>query len=155
MPNQSLAQLETHPTGKNQSLTLLTTLSLSLSLSLSVWFFRDRVSLYSPSCPGTHFVDQAGLKLRNPSAFASWVLGLCLQTGSYHNCPQRGSTQLPMETDAETHSQTLDGAWGVVWKSWRKGMRDPKRIGIPQEDQHSQLTWTSGGSQRLHHQPKS
>jgi hypothetical protein len=28
--------------------------------------FRDRVSLYSPGCPGTHFVDQAGLELRNP-----------------------------------------------------------------------------------------
>jgi hypothetical protein len=22
------------------------------------WFFRDRVSLCSPGCPGTHFVDQ-------------------------------------------------------------------------------------------------
>jgi hypothetical protein len=30
-----------------------------------VLVFRDRVSLYSPGCPGTHFVDQAGLKLRN------------------------------------------------------------------------------------------
>jgi hypothetical protein len=30
--------------------------------------FRDRVSLCSPSCPGTHFVDQAGLELRNPPA---------------------------------------------------------------------------------------
>jgi hypothetical protein len=31
-----------------------------------VWFgFSDRVSLCSPGCPGTHFVDQAGLKLRN------------------------------------------------------------------------------------------
>jgi hypothetical protein len=37
---------------------------------------RDRVSLYSPDCPGTHFVDQAGLKLRNPPASASRVLGL-------------------------------------------------------------------------------
>jgi hypothetical protein len=37
---------------------------------------RDRVSLYSPSCPGTHFVDQAGHELRNPPAFASRVLGL-------------------------------------------------------------------------------
>jgi hypothetical protein len=36
--------------------------------------FRDRVSLYSPGCPGTHFVDQAGL--RNPPASASRVLGL-------------------------------------------------------------------------------
>jgi hypothetical protein len=42
------------------------------------WFlvFRDRVSLYSPGCPGTHSVDQAGLELRNPPASASWVLGL-------------------------------------------------------------------------------
>jgi hypothetical protein len=38
--------------------------------------FRDRVSLYSPGCPGAHFVDQAGLELRNPPASASRVLGL-------------------------------------------------------------------------------
>jgi hypothetical protein len=38
--------------------------------------FRDRVSLYSPGCPGTHSVDQAGLELRNPPASASQVLGL-------------------------------------------------------------------------------
>jgi hypothetical protein len=38
--------------------------------------FWDRVSLYSPGCPGTHFVDQAGLKLRNLPASAYWVLGL-------------------------------------------------------------------------------
>jgi hypothetical protein len=47
-------------------------------------FFQDRVSLYSPGCPGTHFVDQAGLELRNPPASASWVLGLkeCATTPS-------------------------------------------------------------------------
>ena len=39
-------------------------------------FFRDRVSLYSSGCPGTHFVDQAGLELRNLPVSASWVLGL-------------------------------------------------------------------------------
>jgi hypothetical protein len=38
--------------------------------------FQDRVSLCSPGCPGTHFVDQAELKLRNPPASASQVLGL-------------------------------------------------------------------------------
>jgi hypothetical protein len=38
--------------------------------------FRDRVSLYSLGCPETHFVDQAGLELRNPPASASRVLGL-------------------------------------------------------------------------------
>ena len=50
-------------------------------LFLFVWFlvflvFRDRVSLCSPGCPGTHFVDQAGLELRNLPASASQVLGL-------------------------------------------------------------------------------
>jgi hypothetical protein len=38
--------------------------------------FQDRVSLCSRGCPGTHFVDQAGLELRNPPASASQVLGL-------------------------------------------------------------------------------
>jgi hypothetical protein len=41
-----------------------------------VLVFRDRVSLCSPGCPGSHFVDQAGIKLRNPPASASQVLGL-------------------------------------------------------------------------------
>jgi hypothetical protein len=36
---------------------------------------RDRVSLYSSGCPGTHFVDQAGLKLRNLPA--SGIKGMC------------------------------------------------------------------------------
>jgi hypothetical protein len=39
-------------------------------------FVFDRVSLCRPGCPGTHFVDQAGLKLRNLPASASRVLGL-------------------------------------------------------------------------------
>jgi hypothetical protein len=38
--------------------------------------FRDRVSLCSPGCPGTHSVDQAGLELRDPPVSASQVLGL-------------------------------------------------------------------------------
>ena len=38
--------------------------------------FRDRVSLCSPGCPGTHSVDQAGLELRNLAASASQMLGL-------------------------------------------------------------------------------
>ena len=41
-----------------------------------VLVFRDRVSLCNPGCPGTHFVDQAGLELRNSPASASQVLGL-------------------------------------------------------------------------------
>jgi hypothetical protein len=48
-------------------------------------FFRDRVSLYSPGCPGTHFVDQAGPKLRNLPTSAFQVLGLkaCATTPGY------------------------------------------------------------------------
>jgi hypothetical protein len=38
--------------------------------------FQDGFSLCSPGCPGTYSVDQAGLELRNPPAFASQVLGL-------------------------------------------------------------------------------
>jgi hypothetical protein len=50
-----------------------------------VLVFRDRVSLCSPGCPGTHFVDQAGLKLRNPLASASQVLGLKVCATTLHN----------------------------------------------------------------------
>jgi hypothetical protein len=55
---------------------------VSSTCHLSAFFFffflvfRDRVSLCSPGCPGTHFVDQAVLELRNPPASASQVLGL-------------------------------------------------------------------------------
>jgi hypothetical protein len=43
------------------------------------------VSLYSPDCPGTHFVDQASLELRNLPASAYQVLGLkvCATTAQY------------------------------------------------------------------------
>lgn len=37
--------------------------------------FLDRVSLYSPGCPGAHS-DQPGLELKNPHASASLVLEL-------------------------------------------------------------------------------
>jgi hypothetical protein len=42
--------------------------------------FRDKVSLYSLGCPGTHFVDQADLELRNPPASAFRVLDKALLT---------------------------------------------------------------------------
>jgi hypothetical protein len=50
--------------------------SQALFVCLFLFLFRDRISLYSPGCPGTHSVDQAGLKLRNPPVSASQVLGL-------------------------------------------------------------------------------
>jgi hypothetical protein len=54
-----------------------------------VFVFRDRVSLYSPGCPGTHSVDQAGLELRNPPASASRVLGL-------KECATTSQLQIPI-----------------------------------------------------------
>jgi hypothetical protein len=45
-------------------------------LFLFCFVFRDRVSLYCLGYPGTHSVDQAGLKLRNSPVSASQVLGL-------------------------------------------------------------------------------
>jgi hypothetical protein len=48
-----------------------------LNFFLVLFFvFQDRVSLCSPGYPGTHFVDQTGLELRNLPASASRVLGL-------------------------------------------------------------------------------
>jgi hypothetical protein len=49
-------------------------LNLSLFWGWGVGRVQDRVSLCSPGCPRTHFVDHAGL--RNPSASASQDLGL-------------------------------------------------------------------------------
>jgi hypothetical protein len=48
--------------------------------------FRDRLSLYSPGCPGTQFVDQAGLELRNPPVSASRVRVLGLKACATTPC---------------------------------------------------------------------
>jgi hypothetical protein len=71
----------TKPNFYNTSKTIRIQLVVSFFFSFFVlfWFglvFQDRVSLYSPGCPGTHFVDQVSLKLRNPPASASQVRGL-------------------------------------------------------------------------------
>jgi hypothetical protein len=55
---------------------VLLTTEPSLQPFITFFFFQDRVSLYSPDCPGTHFVAQAGLELRNLPASASQVLEL-------------------------------------------------------------------------------
>jgi hypothetical protein len=48
-----------------------------LSICLFIYLFIFGFSRQgSPGCPGTYSVDQAGLELRNPPAFASRVLGL-------------------------------------------------------------------------------
>jgi hypothetical protein len=56
--------------------TTLWELLLGVLCFVLFWFFRDRVSLCSPGCPGTHSIDQAGLELRKLPASTSQVLGL-------------------------------------------------------------------------------
>jgi hypothetical protein len=46
------------------------------TLFVLLFLFFEIGFLCSPGCPGTHSVDQASLKLRNPPASASRVLGL-------------------------------------------------------------------------------
>lgn len=54
-------------------------------VSLYFFFFsQDRVSLCHPGCPGTHSLDQTGLRLRDSSASASWELGLKVCTTPAH-----------------------------------------------------------------------
>jgi hypothetical protein len=54
----------------NRSRTIMCAEGISIFLFVFV-FLRQGFSLYSPGCPGTHFVDQAGLKLRNLPVSAS------------------------------------------------------------------------------------
>ena len=49
---------------------------LTHHLEYLTFFFRDMVTHVIPCCAATHSVDQAGLKLRDPPASASQVLGL-------------------------------------------------------------------------------
>ena len=72
-------------------------------------FFRDRVSLYSPGCPGAHFVDQAGLELRNLPASASRVLELkaCATTPGYNPIFKNNlSPVLPREDPGDPDNYT-------------------------------------------------
>jgi hypothetical protein len=79
-------------------------------------FFSRQVSLCSPGCFGTHFVDQAGLKLRNPPASASWVLGLkaCTTTARHRkrDCYYCTWKQWALEQNC---------GWVFYWKSINMG----------------------------------
>ena len=56
---------------------------------------------------------------------------LCLQTGAQHNCSLRDSTQQLIETDAETHSQSLDGALGTYVEELGQGLKNTIRLTEP------------------------
>jgi hypothetical protein len=53
---------------------------LHISQSFFFFFFFETGFLCVAGCSGTHFVDQAGLELRNPPASASQVLGKACAT---------------------------------------------------------------------------
>jgi hypothetical protein len=68
-------------------------------------------------------------------------------------CPLRGSTQQLTQIDTDTHSQSLDGAWGLLRKNRKKDCR-PKRYrnttGRPTES----TNLDPSGSQSLNHKLK-
>jgi hypothetical protein len=77
---------------------------------LFLFFFYDRVSLYSPGCPGTHSVDQPGLELRNLPACASQVLGLkaCATTAQLVSfLKQLYRNRFPMPHGSSTQGKPL------------------------------------------------
>jgi hypothetical protein len=84
-------------------------------------FFRDRVSLYSLGCPGTHFVDQAGLKLRNPPASASRVLGLkaCPTMPGHHGKSYRENHIIGAALHIQRFSPLL--SWQETFPWWKHG----------------------------------
>jgi hypothetical protein len=65
-----------------------------------VFVSQDRVSLYSPGCPGTHSEDQAGLKLRNLPASTSQVLELkaCATTAQLGRTSKEGEGDINLPT---------------------------------------------------------
>jgi hypothetical protein len=71
LPFPGIMDISIYILGKHFNHATLKECSCSVLFYLFVCLFRDRVSLFSPGCPGTHFIDQAGLELRNPPASAS------------------------------------------------------------------------------------
>ena len=58
----------------------------------------------------THFMG------KSKSLTLLMILLLFLQTGVEHGCPPRGSTQQLTLTDADIHSQTVDGLGTLMEK---------------------------------------
>jgi hypothetical protein len=52
---------------------------------LFFWFFRDRVSLCSPGCPGTHSVDQAAENIFNVHIYPRVAIGQSVPSALLQN----------------------------------------------------------------------
>ena len=91
--------------------------------------FRDRVSLCSPGCPGTHSVDQA--IDRDPPASASRVLGLkaCTTTPGYV-CISKCQNKI---YDREAILVFYGKSKKNLVFSWEKLHRREKKPGLPIE----------------------
>jgi hypothetical protein len=139
--------MENDPSVKGESGLLkvvIPTESKCILFCFVLFCFRDRVSLYSPGCPGTHSAGQAGLELRNPpaSASTSQVLGLkkaCATTAQLKPCL--------MEADTETHSQigSSQGAEGTLKKGAKRTVgarevKDTRRTQLPESAPGSSQT---------------
>jgi hypothetical protein len=74
----------------------------------------ESVFKYSLGCPGTHFVDQAGLELRNPPASASRVLGLKVCTTTPDQLEPLIHRDLPFLLDSAGSWACLIGIPGCV-----------------------------------------
>jgi hypothetical protein len=57
-----------------------------LFVCLFVCLYQSRISHCSPGCPGIHLIDQTCLKLKDPPADVSWVLGLRYAPPSCSKC---------------------------------------------------------------------
>jgi hypothetical protein len=60
-----------------------------------------------------------------PPQHYSWYSDILLDR-ILHNCHQREFTQQLIDTDTETHRQTLSGAWEILQKMGRKDCRSLK-----------------------------
>lgn len=49
------------------------------------------------------------------------------------DCPLRGSTQKLTQIDADTHRQTVDGAWGLFMEDYEERLQAPKGTGLYQK----------------------
>jgi hypothetical protein len=83
--------------------------------------FWDRVSLCSPGCPGTHFVDQAGLELRNLPASLSLVLGL------------KACTTTPGNKQFLTYFVIKNIIWVSDVCDGKDSMAEPESMGVKNE----------------------
>ena len=67
----------------------------------------------------------------------------------------RGFNQQLTEIDAETHSQTLNGAQEILWKRGRNACRSVKDTTKKKKPPPNQLPWAHRRPQRLNHQAES